>query len=467
MSDALVSIVVTAYDVGRFVERAVESALAQDHPRTEVIVVDDGSTDDTGAILAGFGDRIRLVSRPNGGVSTATSSGVAIAGGDYIAFFDGDDVMPVDRISRQVAYLEANPAVGLVHGDMEVIDAEDRLVHPSFFAHGGIEQGDGDIYARLVRGNFVSGGASMVRASLIPRFHPIPEPVPWQDWWIVVRVAEVAQIGRAAGSVNRYRLHDANFGLQATGERRARSKRCEIECRRHILAHLSRTRASVVDFAACHAALEHHVAEIAAIDGIAPSQVVAVTDADRTRAAAAHAEALAAFADGRLEEAARGFVRVLGADPLHPARADLHHTLQLLAERGELESSGAPLPPDELALPGFVALATLAELEQRPALLAGFSAAFAPDDGATLVVVGDGDASALTSRMQRVLSLSGVDADASPDIVVVPAGRPDETARVAAAAHARLGTAAVAGAARLPAAANAEADVLRALAAAA
>src|SRR3954454_5677447 len=99
-----VSIVITAYNVGRFVAECVESALGQDWPadRLEVIVVNDGSTDDTEAALAPYRDRIVYIVQANGGVSTATNAGIAAATGEFIATLDGDDLAPRDRIRRQV-----------------------------------------------------------------------------------------------------------------------------------------------------------------------------------------------------------------------------------------------------------------------------------------------------------------------------------------------------------------------------
>ncbi len=86
-----VSVVIPAYNCERFIRDAVDSALAQDYPALKIIVIDDGSTDDTGALLASYGTRIRLLSQPNRGCAAARNKGVAHAHGRYIAFLDGDD----------------------------------------------------------------------------------------------------------------------------------------------------------------------------------------------------------------------------------------------------------------------------------------------------------------------------------------------------------------------------------------
>lgn len=101
----LVSVVIPAYNCARFVREAVDSALAQDYPALEVIVVDDGSSDDTGLVLASYGTRIRLFSQPNRGCAAARNAGVAHARGRYIAFLDGDDVWWSGKIRYQVEAL--------------------------------------------------------------------------------------------------------------------------------------------------------------------------------------------------------------------------------------------------------------------------------------------------------------------------------------------------------------------------
>ena len=87
------SIVIAAYNVGRFVAEAVESALEQEGAETEVIVVDDGSTDETPQALGRFAGRIRLIRQENQGVSAARNRGIREAGAEWIAFLDADDLI--------------------------------------------------------------------------------------------------------------------------------------------------------------------------------------------------------------------------------------------------------------------------------------------------------------------------------------------------------------------------------------
>lgn len=110
MTDATptVSVVIPAYNAAWCVRRAVDSVLAQTFTDSELIVVDDGSTDDTAHVLAEYGSRVRIVSKPNGGLSSARNAGIAAARGRYVAFLDADDAWLPEKLARQVALMDGN-----------------------------------------------------------------------------------------------------------------------------------------------------------------------------------------------------------------------------------------------------------------------------------------------------------------------------------------------------------------------
>ncbi len=113
-----VSVIIPSYNCARFVTDAVDSVLAQTSPPDEIIVVDDGSTDDTAQCLAPYMDRIRYVHQQNGGISSARNRGIQQAQGTLIAFIDADDRWLPDKLEKQLAYLAAHPEVDLVHTDI-------------------------------------------------------------------------------------------------------------------------------------------------------------------------------------------------------------------------------------------------------------------------------------------------------------------------------------------------------------
>jgi len=119
-----VSVVVPTFNYGAFLPRAVDNALAQDLAGLEVIVADDGSTDDTAAVVARYaGDpRVRYLPLPHGGVSRARNAGIQAARGPYVALLDADDLWPRrDKLSLQAGFLDAHPEVGWIFGDVSIV----------------------------------------------------------------------------------------------------------------------------------------------------------------------------------------------------------------------------------------------------------------------------------------------------------------------------------------------------------
>jgi len=121
-----VSVIIPTFNRARLVERAVRSALAQTHANLEVLVIDDGSTDDTGERLARIGDgRLRMLRQDNAGVAAARNHGIGEAAGDYLTFLDSDDEWRPEKLARQVAKLSAAPPnVGLCAIAGEVITGD-------------------------------------------------------------------------------------------------------------------------------------------------------------------------------------------------------------------------------------------------------------------------------------------------------------------------------------------------------
>ena len=116
MSAPTVSVVVPAYRAAHTIGRAIDGVLAQTCPPSEILVVDDGSPDDTAAALAPYGDRVRLLRKANGGAASARNFGMERCAGDLIAFLDADDYWEPVKLERQLAVLERHPEVGLVAG---------------------------------------------------------------------------------------------------------------------------------------------------------------------------------------------------------------------------------------------------------------------------------------------------------------------------------------------------------------
>jgi glycosyltransferase involved in cell wall biosynthesis len=130
MAPPRVSAVVCAYNAESSVARAINSILAQDFCDSEVIVVDDGSTDGTPEILHGYGERIRVVRQENRGLPAARNAGVAASKAEYIAFLDADDLWLPGRLEKTVAALDREPSAVLAYTDAALVDCSDRPLGP-------------------------------------------------------------------------------------------------------------------------------------------------------------------------------------------------------------------------------------------------------------------------------------------------------------------------------------------------
>jgi GT2 family glycosyltransferase len=129
---SLVSVIVPTYNRARLLFRAVDSALQQTHPDIEVIVVDDGSTDDTPAVIRqhyGNEPRVKYVRVENGGVSRARNIGIAAATGDFIGFLDSDDYWLPWKTELQLKCLQQVPQAGMIWTNMDAVDETGTVLH--------------------------------------------------------------------------------------------------------------------------------------------------------------------------------------------------------------------------------------------------------------------------------------------------------------------------------------------------
>jgi len=131
--EKLISVVIPTYNRSSLCKIAVESVLAQSYENLEVIVVDDGSTDDTEDVIANIPDsRIRYVRQVNAGVSAARNTGMMMANGEFIALLDSDDKWLPWKLEAQVQVFHAFPNAGMVWTDMVAVDENGRTLHESY-----------------------------------------------------------------------------------------------------------------------------------------------------------------------------------------------------------------------------------------------------------------------------------------------------------------------------------------------
>ncbi len=132
MNKDLVSVIIPTYNRAMRCKTAVESVLSQTHENVEVIVIDDGSRDNTREVICGMDGRVRYIYQSNAGVSAARNRGLEEATGDYIAFLDSDDSWLPWKLEAQLSTLRAFPEAGMVWTDMMAFDENGRTLHESY-----------------------------------------------------------------------------------------------------------------------------------------------------------------------------------------------------------------------------------------------------------------------------------------------------------------------------------------------
>jgi Glycosyl transferase family 2 len=413
----LVSVIITAYNYERFLARTIDSALDQAYPadRLEIVIVDDGSTDSTPALLADYAAchpaQIRVFRQENAGFVAATNRAFSEARGEFWALLDADDLWPPDKTMRQVELFARNPRLGLAYADMEIIDADDHVVSPSFWAKAQLAppRGPGALAPLLVGENVAAASSIMVRAALRERFAPIPEGVPFPDWWLMTQVAAVAEVDYLDDLRMGYRLHGANMGHGATG------RQLMGDSIRHSMAR--RGAAALPADALMPAWLEVERAGMAAVraagSAFVPLPQPSVDDLAAAARAASRARVLAAR--GAQASALRAWVVAAAHDPFD------QEAREAIATLGPAVATGSPGGVDPLApARSFVALVGAEDLAAEPALLTEFERAFRATDNATLYVHGPGaDAQQLSRVLTGAIDASGVDVSHC-DVVACP-----------------------------------------------
>jgi len=203
-----VSVFMPAYNVERYVADAVNSILAQTFSDFELIVVDDGSSDRTLEVLTGLSrqdPRIRLLSRPNTGVSRASNDAIALARGEFLVRMDSDDLSTPDRLAKQIEFLRANPACVCVGARVLLMDQ----VGMPLFVMPEVEFGHEKIDSALMAGGWpIVQGACMFRREAVVAVGNYREDLSLhEDMDLLVRLAEHGRLENLPDVLLKYRRH--------------------------------------------------------------------------------------------------------------------------------------------------------------------------------------------------------------------------------------------------------------------
>jgi glycosyltransferase involved in cell wall biosynthesis len=199
-----VSIIIPTYNRSKLLPEAIESALAQTYPNVEIIVVDDGSTDNTAEVVAQYAGKVTYVKQANQDVAAARNTGIRAASGEYLTFLDDDDLMMPTKIVRQVQVLASQPEVALVHCRFYYANEDGEPVY-----RVGVLP-EGDVLPRLFWNNFVWMGAPLVRRHCLDQVGWFDEQISAMvaDWDMWLRIAQAGyRFGCIQEPLGAYRIH--------------------------------------------------------------------------------------------------------------------------------------------------------------------------------------------------------------------------------------------------------------------
>lgn len=236
----VVSVAIPAHNAGTTLAETLRSVLAQTHPALDVVVVDDGSTDNTADIAASFGDRVRVVRQANAGISSARNASLEACRGDFIALLDADDLCEPERIAVQLEYMLRNPDLLLCSSDFSGFDHTGMLARSycghyysrcsaaqggpqaRYPQHGEIDISGclaespaqeqrvptlhGQVYDELVLGNFIHPPTVMIRREALEKAGRFDTQFRIGcEWEWLVRVARAGPVGYIDRPLLRYR----------------------------------------------------------------------------------------------------------------------------------------------------------------------------------------------------------------------------------------------------------------------
>jgi glycosyltransferase involved in cell wall biosynthesis len=229
------SLIIPTFNHARFLGAAIDSALAQTLGAVDVIVVDDGSTDDTPALLARYAGRVRVLRQPNRGLAAARNAGLAAARGTFVSFLDADDVMAPTKLAAQFAVLERSPAIGWTYCDvlMETVatGATTRASERFGYAARAL---DGWLFPELIHGNFIPAIAPLVRRTALEAAGGFDERLTaLEDWDMWLRLSLIAEARYTPAVLVTYRVRPGGMS-----EDRARMDKSRFQ----VLDKINRTR---------------------------------------------------------------------------------------------------------------------------------------------------------------------------------------------------------------------------------
>ena len=234
MRPATVSAVIPVYNNGPYIAAAVKSVVDQTLPPTEIIVVDDGSTDNTAAALEPYRDRIRYVYQQNRGEPSARNRGIRESKCAYIAFLDGDDLWLPNKLELQMEYLHKHPDCTLVYSDMSTFD-ETGIIDSSVKQRWRMNFPRGRIFQELFKRALFGSGTVVFRKDCVNQVGYFDEALlVGSDYEMWLRIARHFDVGFVDQPLLMYR-HHATMSTRGIGRKMCNGLPWEVAVLKKVL----------------------------------------------------------------------------------------------------------------------------------------------------------------------------------------------------------------------------------------
>jgi glycosyltransferase involved in cell wall biosynthesis len=206
----LVSIIIPAYNASGWIVETILSVLDQDYDNIEIIVINDGSTDDTENLVSNFGDKVKCINKKNGGQSSARNVGINLAKGKYIAFLDSDDLWIKNKLKVQIEFLESS-GLKWIYSDAIAFESKSKNVLFKFSEKS--KHYEGDILIKLFYSCFIPMPTVIIHHSVfstVGLFNEKEEMRNREDWEMWLRIAALYPIALITMPLAFYRIHDTS-----------------------------------------------------------------------------------------------------------------------------------------------------------------------------------------------------------------------------------------------------------------
>jgi glycosyltransferase involved in cell wall biosynthesis len=227
---SLVSVIIPAHNSAKFVAEALNGVLGQTYRRFEVIVVDDGSVDDTRGVVEGFGEQIRYLYQDNRGPAAARNTGIRSSKGEFVCFLDADDAWTLNKLEMQVRFMEEHSDVGLLFADATELE-ELTVLKPSilatmqFGADALAQRPVTQAFRKLIVENFVPTSTVMIRRSCLAQTGLFDEELQnAEDREMWLRLAAASTVACLPQVLAKKRSHGANISSRTERALRSRIK---------------------------------------------------------------------------------------------------------------------------------------------------------------------------------------------------------------------------------------------------